>query len=1009
MKFKKSTRFLLSLCLMTLTFLCGGNKAWAAEQTYSYIQSGTTSPFKVSGQTGTATLSGVAWTVTSTATTLVTDANTVSKTNQFYFGNSKSKPGTLTLKTSGISGTIKSISIKAKVQKAESNATIAMSVNGSSYTSGDATSVKISGTSFNTYTFTGSSSGEIIITAGNFTAGYFGIASITIVYEEATSTTPTLKASSTTLSFPNTEANTSSTQTFTLSGKNLTGDATLSLSGTNAKLFNVTPTTVTQTDGAITNKTVTVTYTPTEAGTHTATLTISSDGANEQKITLNGTAYQIYNVNWKVNGADYTEGTPTTKVKSGSAVTTLPTAPSKIAGKTFVGWTDAEITTSSVSAPAILFTKAANAPTVTGNVTYYAVFASASETGETSEELTQTLEYDTWTYGGSTTDKNSYRLLHTNGYIESTEFDLSTLSKVIVYGGTFGGTTNNRLNIGNGTTTWKDVTVSGSSNTGVNTYTDGTPLSGKGTLKITSMSGSNSGTGSGIRVSKIEIYTLKSNITYSDYVTTVSDKLPAQLKFDQEIYNIEINGNVTVNATNASGTSIVYSVADETHCLIDAESGYFTADAIGTYIVTATCEATETYEGGIATCQVVVSSKQPTQSPTSFYKKITSVEELTENQSYLIVCETASAAFGEITNFSTGTNSNYKGKKEDVTIVNGQINLSKATGTPIKFVLETSGSNYKLKNPSTGLYLYTPSGTAIEETSDGSEMTISFDDDGTVRIVGISGRYIFYSTTYNYFGNFSSTNINTSGYAKAQLYKQVYAKVFSDTEDLTEYLPASDLADQTITLDRKVYEGWNTFCVPFALTQAQLEEAYGSGAVAKYLESVTTDGENATLHFTPEEEGGIEANKAYLLYLTADVMEAKTFSGVTLEPAGTCTTPVSDENGDVYTFQGILKPTTLETDDTQYFLNSLGTNFVLPSNSTSAMKATRAYITVPAASATAQGRHYSFDFNGTTTGIDNVNISGLEDGAWYTISGIRVNRPAAKGVYIHNGRKVIVK
>ena len=28
MKFKKSTRFLLTLCLMTLTFLCGGNKAW---------------------------------------------------------------------------------------------------------------------------------------------------------------------------------------------------------------------------------------------------------------------------------------------------------------------------------------------------------------------------------------------------------------------------------------------------------------------------------------------------------------------------------------------------------------------------------------------------------------------------------------------------------------------------------------------------------------------------------------------------------------------------------------------------------------------------------------------------------------------------------------------------------------------------------------------------------------------------------------------------------------------
>ena len=192
----------------------------------------------------------------------------------------------------------------------------------------------------------------------------------------------------------------------------------------------------------------------------------------------------------------------------------------------------------------------------------------------------------------------------------------------------------------------------------------------------------------------------------------------------------------------------------------------------------------------------------------------------------------------------------------------------------------------------------------------------------------------------------------------------------------------------------------------------QLKEAYGDGAVAKYLSDVTTGAEGVTLHFTPEEKGGIKANKAYLLYLTGDVTEAKTFSGVTLEPAGRpdglCPTTVSASNGD-YTFQGILKPTTLATNDRQYFLNSAGTNFVLPSNSTSAMKATRAYIIVPPASATAQGRQYSFDFNGTTTAIDNVNVSGMEDGAWYTISGIRINRPAAKGVYIHNGRKVIVK
>ncbi|MDY4565407.1 MAG: hypothetical protein SPE13_08295 [Alloprevotella sp.] len=232
---------------------------------------------------------------------------------------------------------------------------------------------------------------------------------------------------------------------------------------------------------------------------------------------------------------------------------------------------------------------------------------------------------------------------------------------------------------------------------------------------------------------------------------------------------------------------------------------------------------------------------------------------------------------------------------------------------------------------------------------------------------------------------------------------------FSDTEDLTLSLPQNPLTDQTFTLNRNVYKGWNTFCVPFALTQAQLEEAYGSGAVAKYLSDVTTGAEGVTLHFTPEAEGGIKANKAYLLYLTADVTEAKTFSDVTLEPAGTCTTTVRADNGGDYTFQGILAPTALAINNTQYFLNSAGTYFVLPLNDTSKLKATRAYIIVPTPAGPAQSRQYNFDFNGTTTAIDNVNVSGMEDGAWYTISGIRINRPAAKGVYIHNGRKVIVK
>ena len=413
-----------------------------------------------------------------------------------------------------------------------------------------------------------------------------------------------------------------------------------------------------------------------------------------------------------------------------------------------------------------------------------------------------------------------------------------------------------------------------------------------------------------------------------------------------------------------------------------------------------TLQAVAKYGEGLFSDVTVATYDIQKKSP-SFYQRITSAAELTANETYLIVCESKSKAFGKI-------NSNKKGTPQDVTITDHKIDLSAdGTGTPTEFILEKSNeSGYLLKNASTKTYITTPDKTNIEESETGTNLTITFNSDGTANIVGISGRCIWYGKDQGVFGNYATKN--ETGYAKVYLYKKHVIKEFSEAEDLTASLPETELADQTVTLNRNLYSGWNTFCVPFALTQTQLKEAYGSGAVAKYLSGVTTDGAAATLHFTPEEGGGIEANKAYLLYLTDEVKEAKTFSGVTLQPAGDCTTTVSAADGD-YTFQGILAPTALAKDDTQYFLNSAGTYFVLPLDNTSQLKATRAYIIVPKAAGSAQGRQYSFDFNGTTTAIDNVTISGMEDGAWYTISGIRINRPAAKGVYIHNGRKVIVK
>lgn len=94
------------------------------------------------------------------------------------------------------------------------------------------------------------------------------------------------------------------------------------------------------------------------------------------------TEVQKYIVTWNVNGKVYTEGAPTTEVVEGEKLSTLPTAPASIGGLVFMGWTN-EAVTSQEAAPDVLFTSAADAPAVTADVTYYAVFAAQAGAGWT--------------------------------------------------------------------------------------------------------------------------------------------------------------------------------------------------------------------------------------------------------------------------------------------------------------------------------------------------------------------------------------------------------------------------------------------------------------------------------------------------------------------------------------------------------------------------------------------------------------------------------------------------
>ena len=51
----------------------------------------------------------------------------------------------------------------------------------------------------------------------------------------------------------------------------------------------------------------------------------------------------------------------------------------------------------------------------------------------------------------------------------------------------------------------------------------------------------------------------------------------------------------------------------------------------------------------------------------------------------------------------------------------------------------------------------------------------------------------------------------------------------------------------------------------------------------------------------------------------------------------------------------------------------------------------------------------TFEIFEQTTGVNELSIGNDDNGAWYTIDGRRVDAPTKGGIYIHNGKKYILK
>lgn len=75
---------------------------------------------------------------------------------------------------------------------------------------------------------------------------------------------------------------------------------------------------------------------------------------------------------------------------------------------------------------------------------------------------------------------------------------------------------------------------------------------------------------------------------------------------------------------------------------------------------------------------------------------------------------------------------------------------------------------------------------------------------------------------------------------------------------------------RNITMSRSIFKGWNTISLPFAMSEAQVNEYFGSDCRLEKFVGVESNGSATTMLFQDVKAEGIAANTPYILYFTGD-------------------------------------------------------------------------------------------------------------------------------------------
>jgi len=233
--------------------------------------------------------------------------------------------------------------------------------------------------------------------------------------------------------------------------------------------------------------------------------------------------------------------------------------------------------------------------------------------------------------------------------------------------------------------------------------------------------------------------------------------------------------------------------------------------------------------------------------------------------------------------------------------------------------------------------------------------------------------------------------------------KKAVAEDVTISEDET-YEPVLNVAN--VTFNRTLVAGWNGLVLPFDMTAADVKTTFNASKVKTFDGIEFSEGNGVTLKFADADN--IEAGTPFLL--KADAGTSYTINNVILPANNLQEVLKADATADnvKYTMKGTYAATTTLDDvnfaliqGDKYFYHTAGVN-------SSSAKAFRAYFENNSTAPEAARVTFLFD-DEVVTGISQIENAAVRmENTIFDLQGRKVEK-AVKGLYIRNGKKVVIK